>query len=127
MKILPGLLLMGGLVMVGCARHKHAAIGAPANATSGMTGTAANPGNSKIIVTAETTLSGKVVRVNQNAGFAVLNFPVGMMPNADQRMSVYRKGLKVGEVKVSGPRQDDNTVADIVNGEVGIGDELRSN
>jgi hypothetical protein len=127
MRVLFGLLLLSGIAMTGCARNRPATAGTAGNATAGMTGTAANAYGSKVIVTAETMLLGKVVRVNENAGFAVLNFPVGTMPAADQRMSVYRKGLKVGEVKISGPRQDDNTVADIVNGEVGIGDELRSN
>ena len=81
----------------------------------------------KFIVTPVTTPSGKVVRVNENARFAVLNFPVGTMPVLESRLNVYRRGLKVGEVKVTGPQQDDNTVADIVTGEVQVGDELRIN
>ncbi|MDB6064610.1 MAG: hypothetical protein JWR26_818 [Pedosphaera sp.] len=84
-----------------------------------------DPGQ-KFIVTPETMLVGKVVRVNENARFAVLNFPVGNMPSRDQRLNVYRRGLKVGEVKVTGPQQDDNTVADILNGEAQPGDELRA-
>jgi hypothetical protein len=72
-------------------------------------------------------MMGRVARVNENARFAVITFPVGMMPAKDTRLSVYRRGLKVGEVKVTGPQQQDNTVADIVNGEVQPGDELRAN
>ncbi len=94
---------------------------------AGATPTNAPPDNPKFIVTPETTPVGKVVRVNDNARFAVLNFPVGTMPGMEQRLNVYRHGLKVGEVKVTGPQQDDNTVADIVTGEVQVGDELRSN
>ena len=82
-------------------------------------------GNDKLIITPETALVGKVVRVNETARFAVLNFPVGTMPGAQQLMNVYRHGLKVGEVRVTALRQDNNTVADIVKGEAEIGDEIR--
>ncbi len=84
-------------------------------------------GDSKLIVTPETALIGKVVRANANARFVVLNFPIGRLPSMDQRLNVYRNGLKVGEVKVTGPQRDDNTVADIVAGESKIGDEVREN
>ena len=82
-------------------------------------------GKDKPIITAETALVGKVVRVNETARFAVLNIPVGSMPPAQQTMNVYRRGLKVGEVKVTALRQDNNIVADIVKGEAQIGDEIR--
>lgn len=80
----------------------------------------------KLIVTPGTPLIGRVVRVNVNARFAILNFPVGTMPAPGQQLNVYRQGLKVGEVKVSGPQEDDNIVADIVNGDAQVGDELRA-
>lgn len=82
-------------------------------------------GTNNLIVTPETLPVGKVVRVNETARFAVLNFPVGQMPQPQQVMNVYRRGLKVGEVKVTALRQDNNTVADIVKGEAQIGDEIR--
>lgn len=78
-----------------------------------------------MVVTAEQGLSGKVARVNPGGRFAVLNFPVGHLPALDQRMNVYRLGLKTGEVKVTGPQYDDNIVADVVAGEVQPGDEVR--
>ena len=69
-------------------------------------------------------LVGKVVMVNPRARFAVLKFPVGQMPAADQRLHVYRGGLKVGEVKVGRWQRDDNIVADILEGDCQIGDEV---
>src|SRR5579863_5015010 len=63
-------------------------------------------GKDKLIITPETALVGKVVRVNETARFAVLNFPVGNLPQPQQMMNVYRRGLKVGEVKVTALRQD---------------------
>jgi len=79
----------------------------------------------KLIVTPETGLVGKVETVNQNARYVVLSFPIGRLPAMEQRLNVYRRGLKVGEVKVTGPQIEDNIVADIVEGDSGPGDEVR--
>jgi hypothetical protein len=84
-----------------------------------------SPSNQKLIVTPENAFVGKVATVNQTAGFVVLSFPPGHMPAVDQRLSLYRRGLKVGEVKVTGPQIDENVVADIVAGESDVGDEVK--
>jgi hypothetical protein len=76
-------------------------------------------------VTPETGLSGKVVRVVTSGRFAVLNFPIGRMPLIDQGAEVYRQGLKVGELRITGPQLDDNIVADILTGDVQPGDQVR--
>jgi hypothetical protein len=47
------------------------------------------------------------------------------MAGIGQILTVSRDGLKVGEVKVSGPQRDDNIVADITAGEARVGDEVR--
>lgn len=85
----------------------------------------ADPRNQRLIITPETALSGKVLKVNREARFVVLNFPVGQLPAVDQRLNVYRRNLKVGEVKVTGPQREDNIVADITVGEAEAGDEVR--
>ena len=71
-------------------------------------------------------LVGKVALVNGTARFVVLNFPLGKMAAAEQHLNLYRRGSKVGEVKVTGPQRGDNVVADLVAGEAEIGDEARS-
>lgn len=81
----------------------------------------------KIIVTPDHSKVGKVVRVNVDVRFAVINFPIGSVPAEGLSMSVYRHGLKVGEIKVTGPGGDEYTVADIKNGNVQVGDEVRGN
>jgi hypothetical protein len=43
----------------------------------------------------------------------------------EQRLNLYRRGLRVGEVKVTGPQREDNIVADLVAGEAEVGDEVR--
>lgn len=79
----------------------------------------------QLIVTPENGLTGKVEMVNQNARYVVLSFPIGHLPAMEQRLNVYRRGLKVGEVKVSGPQIEDNVVADIIEGDSSPGDEVR--
>ena len=78
------------------------------------------------IVTAVNAPLGRVVSVNVNLRFVVIDFGLGRMPANDDRLSVFRKGLKVGEVKISGPQQDNNTIGDITNGEARPGDEVRA-
>ena len=68
-----------------------------------------------------------MISVNNDARFAVLNFPVGTVPPVGQFLNAYRQGLKVGELKVTGPQGDEDTVADITNGSVNLGDEVRGN
>jgi hypothetical protein len=70
-------------------------------------------------------MPGKVFSVNPNARFAVLTFPIGAMPAPEQRLGVYRQGLKVGEVRVTGLRRDTHAVADIVAGDCLPGDEIK--
>lgn len=77
------------------------------------------------IVTPSAGLEGKVALVNVNAKYVVVSFPIGELPNLDQRLGVYRNGLKVGELKVSGPQRDFNTVADVLEGDCQVGDEVR--
>jgi hypothetical protein len=79
----------------------------------------------KLIVTPENSLIGKVATVNASARFVVLSFPVGHLPPVEQKLNVNRRGLKVGEVKITGPQLDENIVADITAGDVEPGDEVR--
>ena len=81
----------------------------------------------KLIVTPDTAQVGKVVQVNLRGRFAIMNFPVGGLPAIERQMNIYRNGLKVGEVRISGPQSDDNTVGDIITGEAIVGDEVRAN
>jgi hypothetical protein len=77
------------------------------------------------IVTPDTILTGRVAVYNEAGRFVVLDFPIGHLPANEQVLFVFRLGLKVGEVKVTGPRRDHNTVADLVSGEARKGDEVR--
>jgi hypothetical protein len=109
------------IVLSGC-RGKHASKNDPAS----IAGAFDNSGKKGIIVTQENGLIGKVALVRTAERFVVLNFPVGRLPVIDQRLNLYRAGLKVGEVKVTGPQYDDNIVADLVAGDSEVGDQVRA-
>ncbi len=85
---------------------------------------AAKPGD--LIVTPGTALTGNVVRYNDAGRFVVVDFPPGNLPQAEQRMFVYRQGLKVGEVRVSDWRRENLVVADLITGEAQEGDQISS-
>ena len=126
MRFLSGLVL-SGIILSGCAKDKRivwpsTGTATPRTAAAPLVATNAAP---QLIVTPELMLVGKVVRFNPEGRFVVLNFPIGHLPGENQRLNVYRQGLKVGEAKVTGPQRDDNTVADIVTGEAQVGDEVR--
>ena len=77
------------------------------------------------LVTPDEALRGKVSRCNSAGRFVVLEFPVTHLPSVGQSLFVYREGLKVGELRVTGPQRDDRTVADVTAGEAQVGDEVR--
>lgn len=120
--------ILAVFLFTGCAlfRPNHPATTSGSDTTTTNTAARTNDQARAPIVTPDTAQSGSVLQVNVSARFAVLNFPVGSMPPVGRRLYVYRAGLKVGELKVTGPQRDDNTVADIVNGEAQAGDEIRT-
>jgi len=79
----------------------------------------------KPMVTPDLRPAGRVEMVNMMGRFVVVSFANGGMPALDQRVSVYRGGMKVGEVKITGPQKEINIVAEIVSGEPQTGDEVK--
>ncbi len=77
------------------------------------------------IVTSDASLSATIVAVNPVGRFVVLSFSSLQMPKLGQSFFIYRSGLKVAEVKITGPRQDENIVADLVSGDAQVGDAVR--
>jgi len=103
------------LLLAGCAHQKPAPNPAPP----------AGSGQPKAVIKPDLRTSGRVAMVNAQARFVVISFPPGPVPPADHRLSVYRDGLKVGEVKVTGPQRENDTVADIITGDIQLHDEAR--
>jgi len=108
--------VMAGMLVAGCRSHQ------PAHNANAVTPAAGAP---QAIVTPDNSITAKVVSYNAAGRFVVLGFPVGQMPNMDQGLFLYRNGMKVGEVKITGPQRDNNIVADLVTGEAQVGDEVR--
>lgn len=106
----------GLLLLSACARTKPPASSTlPAPADTGQ----------QLIVTPDQGLNGSVAWVNANLQFVVITFPVGQMAALDQHLNIYRHGLKVGVVRITGPQNDDSIVADILEGEAAPGDSAR--
>ncbi len=105
------------LLLSGCAKTKSSGSSKPPQADADIYAVPDVP----VIVDI-----GKVATVNSNARFVVMTFPMGAVPAMDRRLKVYRKGVKVAEIKVSGPQRDTNTVGDIISGEVEVNDEVRA-
>ena len=113
MKCLLPVLVLAWVVVCGCAsRPKPEAFSQVEN-------------GGRLLVTPENSLTGRVLTYNEPGRFVVLDFPVGKLPGSDRTLFVYRQGLKVGEIKITGPSRDLNTVADITAGECQPGDEVR--
>jgi hypothetical protein len=104
-------LLVAASFSSGCIWHRHKV--------------KTTPPVSKAIVTPDDSLAAKVVSVNTVGRFVVLAFPAGQMPKLQQTLFLYRAGLKVGEVRITGPQSENNIVADLVAGEAKSGDVVR--
>jgi hypothetical protein len=115
--------LVAGIFAAGCTHQQSmfAPVPGPANAQVGSPA----PNLSQTIVTPDNSLAGKVVAYNSIGRFVVLSFPVGQMAKMNQTLFLYRAGLKVAEIKITGPQRDNNIVADLVSGEAQVGDEVR--
>jgi PBP1b-binding outer membrane lipoprotein LpoB len=116
MKIASGIgILTAALFLAGCSSQ-----GPASNSHAYPTAAPTAP-----VIKPDLRVTGQVAMVNSEARFVVLSFSVGQTPQPDQHLSVYRNGLKVGEVKVTGPQHDNDTVADIITGDVQVQDEVR--
>jgi hypothetical protein len=111
-------LSLAGFIACGCAHH-HAAVPQPTPAPTPVTSVP------QPIVTPDNSLAAKVVRYNSVGRFVVLSFPVGQMPQTGQTFFIYRAGMKIGQIKITGPQRDNDTVADLVEGDAQEGDDVR--
>lgn len=123
---LPFALLFVGLMVSGCMSHGPVPAQSAANPAAPVTVNTANPANPSPIVTPDNSISARVVRYNSVGRFVVLSCPVGQMPVAGQTLFLYRAGVKVGQIKITGPQRDNDTVADLTEGDAQEGDDVRA-
>ncbi|HTV61873.1 MAG TPA: hypothetical protein VMH30_04810 [Verrucomicrobiae bacterium] len=106
-------LLCAGL-LAGCASHRqNQSFQTPA------------PTPPQPVVTPAISPAARVVSYNSVGRFVVLSFPVGEMPKIGETLFLYRAGLKVGDVQITGPQRNTDIVADLTSGEARVGDEVR--
>jgi hypothetical protein len=121
--------LLAVLCSAGCffGRHKAQTPPPPGNVDLTQPGIPANSSatTNTFLVTPDQGMSGRVTSVNDNLRFVVLTFPVGQLPPINSRMNVFRKAAIVGEIQITGPQRDNNSVADIIFGDAQKGDEVR--
>lgn len=84
------------------------------------------PGNTNLVMTPTPSAVGRIASVNAQAKFAVINFPIGQLPANDTRLAIFHAGIKAGEIRITGPAQENFTVGDIVAGNAQEGDEVRA-
>lgn len=118
------LLLVAGL-LGGCATNPPAPA-AKTGAATAKTGVFSEVPLAPI-VTPDNSLTAKVASYNSVGRYVVLSFPIGQMPKLGQTLFLYRGGLKVAELEVTGPQRDNNIVADLTKGDVQMSDEVRDN
>jgi hypothetical protein len=124
MRAFLAMIAAAALGLTGCAGHRGAAPSfgeVPAAGTNSV-----SLPDERVTIVTDNLLVGKVARANVEGRFAVMTFPIGHLPSANQRLSIYRKGQRVGEIRVTGPQLDDNVVGDIVAGDAQAGDEVRA-
>jgi len=71
-------------------------------------------------------LNGRVVSVNNQLRFVVVDFLNQRMPRLEQKLAVYHFDQKVAELKVSGPFLGTTVAADVTAGEAQPGDLVRN-
>jgi hypothetical protein len=88
-------------------------------------GTPAAPAGARLEPSASETGVARVASVNTELGFAVVDFATQTMPPVGTRVNVYRGGKRVGTVRITEPVRAPLATADVVDGEVRVGDEAR--
>ena len=68
---------------------------------------------------------GKVMLVDKELGFIVVDFTFSQLPPAEQKYYVYRGNQQVGEVITTGQVDETFLVADINKGDIRAGDLIR--
>src|SRR5436190_20324316 len=95
--------LVIALALTGCSSSpKEPPAKAGRRTASARTNDVAMPGGKPVVRPVE-TVSGRVVSVNDQLRFVIVDFPNQKMPRLEQKLSVYRTDQKVAEIKVSGP------------------------
>jgi hypothetical protein len=78
------------------------------------------------LITPLESVFGRVVSVNTQAQFVVVDFFFNRLPSPGQHLAVFRLGRRVGEVRASVWAKGGRMAADILNGDAQVGDDVRA-
>jgi hypothetical protein len=92
---------------------------------SGTTAPAGTPVGANLEPASSETGVAKVASVNSELGFAVVDFAAQTMPPVGTRVNIYRGDKRVGTIRITEPVHAPLATADVVDGEVRVGDEAR--
>jgi len=67
----------------------------------------------------------KIVSVNGDLGFVVIDFTTQALPSVGTKLNIYRGDKQVGVVRVTEPARAPLATADVVEGQMRPGDEAR--
>ncbi len=79
-----------------------------------------------LVIAPATSAGGRVASVNAKGRFVVIVFPIGQVPAAGTRMSVFHGEARTGEVRVDQRTLDNLVVADLLSGGALENDEVRA-
>jgi hypothetical protein len=77
-------------------------------------------------LTPATQALGKIVLVNAGLRYVVIDVGVAGVPKVGERMQVFRGDERVGEVRISKESSGSDIAADIILGELQVGDQVRA-
>lgn len=69
--------------------------------------------------------SGRVHTVNAGLRFVVIDYTLGGIPPLQSLLDVFRGNERVGQVRLSGPERNGFVAADVTDGFLQVGDEVR--
>lgn len=69
---------------------------------------------------------GKVALVNAQLRYVILEFGMARVPSPGQRFAIFRESEKVGQIRISNETSGSNIAADIIMGDLQVGDEVRA-
>ena len=93
---------------------------APARATAQPDNRRVEPSSTEL-----GTMAARIVSLNSEHEFVVIDFTSRMVPAVGTRVNVYHNGKRVGAVRITEPVRAQFATADIMEGEVRVGDEAR--
>jgi hypothetical protein len=69
--------------------------------------------------------SGRVHTVNAGLRFVVIDYTLGGIPPLQSILDVFRGNERVGQVRLTGPERNGFVAADVTDGFIQVGDEVR--